>query len=213
MRNGRCRLHGGKSTGPRTEEGRARIRAARTRHGRYTAEGRAFQSNITGLLRRSRELLRHARQPGAVDAEALRHLLPAELGKHPLHRDHAVTPAKAGAQGLPPDGKSAALGPRFREDDGGSRPTTTVSAQKSLQPEKWVETQMRPGARGCTQSPIPETPPAPAPRRPILLARPTPQTPWEPPAARLTPSRLVLSPRPVTNPTSQGQSGKTPLAP
>lgn len=28
LANGRCRLHGGKSTGPRTAEGRARIAAA-----------------------------------------------------------------------------------------------------------------------------------------------------------------------------------------
>ena len=40
MPNGRCRLHGGKSTGPRTAEGIARIRAARTIHGRYSAENR-----------------------------------------------------------------------------------------------------------------------------------------------------------------------------
>jgi hypothetical protein len=30
MPNGRCRMHGGPSTGPRTEEGKARIRASRT---------------------------------------------------------------------------------------------------------------------------------------------------------------------------------------
>jgi hypothetical protein len=29
----RCRLHGGKSTGPRTEEGKARTIAAHTKHG------------------------------------------------------------------------------------------------------------------------------------------------------------------------------------
>ena len=34
----RCRLHGGRSTGPRTEEGRARISAANTKHGRKTKE-------------------------------------------------------------------------------------------------------------------------------------------------------------------------------
>lgn len=28
LRNGRCKLHGGKSTGPKTAEGRARIAAA-----------------------------------------------------------------------------------------------------------------------------------------------------------------------------------------
>ena len=35
---GRCRLHGGRSTGPRTEEGLARISAANTKHGRKTKE-------------------------------------------------------------------------------------------------------------------------------------------------------------------------------
>ena len=34
--NGRCRLHGGLSTGPRTEDGRKRMQAAKTRHGRYS---------------------------------------------------------------------------------------------------------------------------------------------------------------------------------
>ena len=37
-RNGRCRVHGGASTGPRTEEGRARIAEANLRHGRYTKD-------------------------------------------------------------------------------------------------------------------------------------------------------------------------------
>ena len=32
-RNGRCYLHGGASTGPRTDEGRARIAAAQFKHG------------------------------------------------------------------------------------------------------------------------------------------------------------------------------------
>ena len=32
-KNGRCHLHGGKSTGPRTEEGRARIAATQFKHG------------------------------------------------------------------------------------------------------------------------------------------------------------------------------------
>ena len=34
----RCRNHGGASTGPRTEEGRARIAAAQTKHGQLTKE-------------------------------------------------------------------------------------------------------------------------------------------------------------------------------
>lgn len=37
-RNGRCRLHGGASTGPKTNEGRARISDANLRNGRYTKD-------------------------------------------------------------------------------------------------------------------------------------------------------------------------------
>ena len=40
-KTGRCTRHGGRSTGPRTEEGRARIAAAQTKHGRLTKEKRA----------------------------------------------------------------------------------------------------------------------------------------------------------------------------
>ena len=37
-KNGRCRLHGGASSGPRTESGRARISAANLRHGKFTKD-------------------------------------------------------------------------------------------------------------------------------------------------------------------------------
>jgi hypothetical protein len=37
----RCRMHGGRSPGPRTPEGRIRVRDARTIHGRYGAKARA----------------------------------------------------------------------------------------------------------------------------------------------------------------------------
>ena len=47
MANGRCRLHGGASTGPRTAEGLERLRAARTRHGAYGRQAR----QVRGLLR------------------------------------------------------------------------------------------------------------------------------------------------------------------
>ena len=39
-----CRFHGGKSTGARTAEGRARIAAANTVHGRETRAKRAVRS-------------------------------------------------------------------------------------------------------------------------------------------------------------------------
>ena len=37
-KNGRCRLHGGASTGAKTEEGRARISVANLRHGKFTKD-------------------------------------------------------------------------------------------------------------------------------------------------------------------------------
>ena len=51
MRNGRCRLHGGKSTGPRTEEGIERIRRSHLIHGRYTREAIAKRKEFNELLR------------------------------------------------------------------------------------------------------------------------------------------------------------------
>jgi hypothetical protein len=40
----KCRFHGGKSTGPKTEAGRARIAAAHTVHGRETRQKRSERS-------------------------------------------------------------------------------------------------------------------------------------------------------------------------
>jgi len=55
MPNGRCYLHGGASTGPRTAEGLERIKAARTIHGRYARE-------VVELVRDLAELKRAARR-------------------------------------------------------------------------------------------------------------------------------------------------------
>jgi len=57
MRNGRCRFHGGKSTGARTAEGRARCARARRTHGFYSAETVALRRDARTLLRRNRDLL------------------------------------------------------------------------------------------------------------------------------------------------------------
>ena len=47
-------MHGGRSTGPRTAEGMARLRVARTTHGGYSADARAFNRHHVTFLRRSR---------------------------------------------------------------------------------------------------------------------------------------------------------------
>ena len=44
MRNGRCPMHGGLSTGPRTADDIGRIRQARTIHGFYSAAAIALRS-------------------------------------------------------------------------------------------------------------------------------------------------------------------------
>jgi hypothetical protein len=51
MSNGRCRLHGGLSTGPRTAEGIERIRQAVTKHGRYSGATKREGRYVRELLR------------------------------------------------------------------------------------------------------------------------------------------------------------------
>ena len=49
MKNGRCRMHGGKSTGPKTEEGKRKAAAANFKHGRYSnaaIEERKYMQDI-----------------------------------------------------------------------------------------------------------------------------------------------------------------------
>ncbi len=57
MTNGRCRMHGGKSTGPRTPEGLERSRKANLKHGLYSAELLEERKFIRQLLYNSRETL------------------------------------------------------------------------------------------------------------------------------------------------------------
>ena len=56
MKNGRCRFHGGKSTGPRTAAGLARSRAARRTHGGYSAEIIDLRKAAAAHARRVRAL-------------------------------------------------------------------------------------------------------------------------------------------------------------
>jgi hypothetical protein len=54
MRNGRCRLHGGASTGPRTAEGLERCRRARLKHGWYSAEVQTRLAEVREIRRKMR---------------------------------------------------------------------------------------------------------------------------------------------------------------
>jgi hypothetical protein len=54
MPNGRCKLHGGKSTGPRTPEGLERSRRANWKHGYYSRRVEAIPINLRDAGNRAR---------------------------------------------------------------------------------------------------------------------------------------------------------------
>jgi hypothetical protein len=60
MRNGRCHLHGGKSTGPRTPEGLERSRKANWKHGHYSREAITQRQEARATMRMMRALLAKA---------------------------------------------------------------------------------------------------------------------------------------------------------
>jgi hypothetical protein len=64
MKNGRCRLHGGLSTGPKTPAGIQRIRQAVTKHGRYSKQAMAEREHYRMLLQQCRETLVKNRRSG-----------------------------------------------------------------------------------------------------------------------------------------------------
>ena len=56
MPNGRCKVHGGKSTGPRTPEGLERSRRANWKHGYYSSEVKAERSRVRTAVLALRDL-------------------------------------------------------------------------------------------------------------------------------------------------------------
>ena len=56
MPNGRCKLHGGKSTGPRTPEGLERSRRANWKHGYYSREAQVERTRVRAAIRALRYL-------------------------------------------------------------------------------------------------------------------------------------------------------------
>ena len=70
-RNGRCRLHGGRSTGPKSAEGRAKIAAANTTTGQHTkamiARRREDAKIAKGLRDRLRVIEQNLKAHGLID--------------------------------------------------------------------------------------------------------------------------------------------------
>src|SRR6266498_4579228 len=56
MPNGRCKVHGGKSTGPRTPEGLERSRKANWKHGRRSRAANEERQRVRSAIRTLRHL-------------------------------------------------------------------------------------------------------------------------------------------------------------
>ena len=67
MPNGRCRMHGGGSTGARTSEGQARCQAASWKHGGRDAAARARARQRRAAQRLVKELLSQLRQTQCLE--------------------------------------------------------------------------------------------------------------------------------------------------
>jgi hypothetical protein len=70
MPNGRCRLHGGKSTGARTEAGRERLRHIHTTHGGYGRDSLAWFRRVDTFIAETKLFMAESRRTGAVAAAA-----------------------------------------------------------------------------------------------------------------------------------------------
>lgn len=57
MANGRCRLHGGLSTGPKTPEGKQKSRLAVLKHGFYSKSALEERKHLFLAMRESRDFL------------------------------------------------------------------------------------------------------------------------------------------------------------
>src|SRR5271167_4204985 len=86
MANGRCRIHGGTSTGPRTAAGLARLAAARTTRGIYSAANWANDRHVRTQARRLRLLVAAMKLGLYLPPEVAARLaaVPAEL-RAPVH--------------------------------------------------------------------------------------------------------------------------------
>jgi hypothetical protein len=117
MPNGRCRMHGGKSTGPRTLAGLHRLRAATTKHGAYAtsasrrardpADPFALHAMATAIKDTNKLLaLIRAAAPADPDPAALLALLrpqPLPFRRHPRKPVPARGETPCNVKGQAPD--------------------------------------------------------------------------------------------------------------
>jgi hypothetical protein len=164
----RCRMHGGRSTGPRTEEGLARLRKARTIHGRYDAEVRARDRNMLAIFRRGQVLLEAVRCIDRLPPELAGRLnrMPPALMPPPFPsagltraQDRALMRAEAAA--LAPWKLAIAAATAARRREAAARLGFGVGA--AIRPSEPHAPEARPAA-GTASHPSAARPHAPEPR-------------------------------------------------
>jgi hypothetical protein len=139
-KNGRCRMHGGRSTGPAPAEGMARLAAARTTHGLSTVSERARRLYVQTLVVRGQLYRAATRLRAYLPAEMAARLAetPAELTspEHPSQLAFAASAAATpGSSGLgssdlgssggghaPANGPRQGCGEPMRSSGGTARP-------------------------------------------------------------------------------------------
>src|SRR5215207_3288739 len=67
MPNGRCRMHGGPSTGPRTPEGLERSRRSNWKHGYYSAKEKRVRREARQQYRLLRQLIAAGNEDDVLD--------------------------------------------------------------------------------------------------------------------------------------------------
>jgi len=67
MSNGRCRMHGGKSTGPKTPEGRKKCEMAKYRHGNFSKWMMNNRSEYRRITREARAMIEKMKEKAKSD--------------------------------------------------------------------------------------------------------------------------------------------------
>lgn len=76
-----CQFHGGRSTGPKSKEGKERIRSAHFKHGQETLEAKAERSAKSAMFLYLRDLGEHL---GILKKSKIKGRYPSEYVKHDL---------------------------------------------------------------------------------------------------------------------------------
>ena len=154
MKNGRCRMHGGLSTGPRTAAGRERCRRARLTHGFYSAEMVALRRAGAACCRRMDAIVDALKVRRAAGHGVRRSKSPSTVGARPpsspatpssvssrannprarAARPYANRSNVSAGRGLHPSFSRAPLSPRARRLLAGTAPLAAFSAGHGVHP-------------------------------------------------------------------------------